>query len=219
MSDVIRIIIADDHVLFLDGLKRVLSETEAFNFDIVGVATSGQEVIRLVKVNKPHIVFLDLNMPGKDGLEVLEKIRDWNREIKVVVVTMYDKPKIVKAAIKGGCKGYILKMYGKHELFAAVESILSGETYIGQGIDFTSQGIPKKKDVRFDDSFIQRHKLTKRELEILKLISQALSNKQIGKKLFISDQTVSVHRKNIMRKLGVSNTAGLIKSAYENSLI
>ncbi len=219
MSDVIRIIIADDHLLFLDGLKRVLSESEAFNFDIVGTATSGQEVIRLVKMNKPHIVFLDLNMPGKDGLAVLEEIRAWNKEIKVVVVTMYDKGKIVKAAIKGGCRGYILKMYGKHELFAAVESVLSGETYIGQGINFTSQGIPKKEDVRFDDSFIQRHKLTKRELEILKLISQALSNKQIGKELFISDQTVSVHRKNIMRKLGVSNTAGLIKVAYDNSLI
>ena len=219
MSDIIRIIIADDHNLFLDGLKRVLCESEEFNFQIVGVATSGQEVVRLVKMNKPHIVFLDLNMPGKDGLAVLEEIRAWNKEIKVVVVTMYNEGKIVKAAIKGGCKGYILKMYGKDELFTAVEAILSGETYIGKGIDFDSQGMPKKEDVRFDDSFIRKHKLTKRELEILKLISQALSNKQIGKELFISDQTVSVHRKHIMRKLGVSNTAGLIKVAYDNSLI
>ncbi|MFK7983873.1 MAG: response regulator [Saprospiraceae bacterium] len=219
MNDVIRIIIADDHVLFLDGLKRVLEESTAFNFDIVGTATSGLEVIRLVKMNKPHIVFLDLNMPGKDGLAVLEEIKAWNKEIKVIVVTMYDKGKIVKSAIKIGCKGYVLKMYGKHELFTAVEAVLSGETYIGKGIEFTSQGIPKKQDVRFDDSFIRKHKLTKRELEILRLISQALSNKQIGKQLFISDQTVSVHRKNIMRKLGVSNTAGLIKVAYDNSLI
>ena len=219
MNDVIRVIIADDHVLFLDGLKRVLAESTAFNFDIVGTATSGLEVIRLVKMNKPHIVFLDLNMPGKDGLAVLEEIKAWNKEIKVIVVTMYDKAKIVKSAIKIGCKGYVLKMYGKHELFAAVEAVLSGETYIGEGIEFTSQGIPKKEDVRFDDSFIRKHKLTKRELEILRLISQAFSNKQIGKQLFISDQTVSVHRKNIMRKLGVSNTAGLIKIAYDNSLI
>jgi len=219
MNDVIRVIIADDHVLFLDGLKRVLAESADFNFDIVGTATSGLEVIRLVKMNKPHIVFLDLNMPGKDGLAVLQEIKDWNKEIKVIVVTMYDKAKIVKSALKIGCKGYVLKMYGKHELFAAVESVLSGETFVGKGIEFTSQGIPKKQDVRFDDSFIRKHKLTKRELEILKLISQALSNKQIGKKLFISDQTVSVHRKNIMRKLGVSNTAGLIKVAYDNSLI
>ena len=219
MNDVIRVIIADDHMLFLDGLKRVLEESTAFNFDIVGTATSGLEVIRLVKMNKPHIVFLDLNMPGKDGLAVLEEIKTWNKEIKVIVVTMYDKGKIVKSAIKTGCKGYVLKMYGKNELFTAVEAVLSGETYIGKGIEFTSQGIPKKQDVRFDDSFIRKHKLTKRELEILRLISQALSNKQIGKQLFISDQTVSVHRKNIMRKLGVSNTAGLIKVAYDNSLI
>jgi len=219
MSDEIRIIIADDHNLFLDGLKRVLGESEEFNFQIVGTATSGQEVIRLVKMNKPHIVFLDLNMPGKDGLEVLEEVRAWNKEIKVVVVTMYDGGKIVKGAIKAGCKGYILKMYGKNELFTAVEAVLAGETYIGKGIDFDSQGVPKKEDVRYDDSFIRKHKLTKRELEILRLIGQALSNKQIGKVLFISDQTVSVHRKNIMRKLGVSNTAGLIKVAYDNSLI
>ena len=219
MSDVIRIIIADDHNLFLDGLTRVLGESEIFNFHIVGVATSGQEVIRLVKMNKPHIVFLDLNMPGLDGLAVLEEIKACNKEIKVVVVTMYNEGKIVKAAIKAGCKGYVLKMYGKNELFTAVEAILSGETYIGKGIDFDSQGIPKKENFRFDDSFIRKHKLTKRELEILRLISDALSNKQIGKELFISDQTVSVHRKNIMRKLGVSNTAGLIKTAYENNLI
>ena len=219
MNDIIRVIIADDHILFLDGLKRVLAESIAFNFDIVGTATSGLEVIRLVKMNKPHIVFLDLNMPGKDGLAVLEEIKAWNKEIKVIVVTMYDKAKIVKSAIKIGCKGYVLKMYGKHELFTAVEAVLSGETYIGKGIEFTSQGIPKKEDVRFDDSFIRKHKLTKRELEILRLISQAFSNKEIGKKLFISDQTVSVHRKNIMRKLQVSNTAGLVKMAYDNSLI
>ena len=219
MNDVIRVIIADDHLLFLDGLKRVLAESTDFNFDIVGTATSGLEVIRLVKMNKPHIVFLDLNMPGKDGLAVLEEIRAWNKEIKVIVVTMYDKGKIIKSALKIGCKGYVLKMYGKHELFSAVESVLSGETFVGKGIEFNSQGIPKKEDVRFDDSFIRKHKLTKRELEILRLISQALSNKQIGKELFISDQTVSVHRKNIMRKLGVSNTAGLVKVAYDNSLI
>lgn len=219
MSDIIRIIIADDHNLFLDGLKRILGESEAYNFQIVGTATSGLEVVRLVKMNKPHIVFLDLNMPGKDGLAVLKEIKAWNKEIKIIVVTMYDEAKIVKAAIKAGCKGYILKMYGKNELFTAVEAILSGETYIGKGIDFDSQGMPKKENVRFDDSFIRKHKLTKRELEILLLIGEALSNKQIGKQLFISDQTVSVHRKNIMRKLGVSNTAGLIKTAYENSLI
>lgn len=219
MNNVIRVIIADDHLLFTDGLKQVLSESKEFDFDVVGVATSGQELMRLVKINKPHIVFLDLNMPGKDGLAALEEIRGWNKEIKVVVVTMYSDTKIVKSALKLGCRGYILKMHGKHELFAAIESILAGETYVGKGIDFSNQGIPKKEDVRYGDSFIRKHKLTKRELEILRLISQALSNKQIGKELFISDQTVSVHRKNIMRKLGVSNTAGLIKAAYDNSLI
>jgi DNA-binding NarL/FixJ family response regulator len=219
MSDKIRVIIGDDHLLFLDGLKGILQESEEFNIDIVGTATSGQELIRLVKLNKPHIVFLDLNMPKKDGLAVLTEIKDWNKEIKVIVVSMYNESKIVKSALKGGCKGYVLKMYGKHELFAAIESVLSGEVYVGKGIDLNSQGLPRKEDVKFDDSFIRKHKLTKRELEILRLISQALSNKQIGKELFISDQTVSVHRKNIMRKLGVSNTAGLIKVAYDNSLI
>lgn len=219
MNDDIRVLVADDHVLFLDGLKRVLTESKEFNFNIVGAATSGQELMRLVKLNKPHIVFLDLNMPGMDGIAAMDEIRAWNKEVKVIVVTMYSESKIVKAALKGGCKGYVLKMYGKHELFEAVESVLAGEVYVGKGIDFNPQGIPKKEDVRFGDSFIKKHKLTKRELEVLRLISQAMSNKQIGKELFISDQTVSVHRKNIMRKLGVSNTAGLIKVAYDNSLI
>ncbi len=219
MNDGIRVLIADDHLLFLDGLKRVLCEAKAFDFAIVGTATSGQELMRLVKTTKPHIVFLDLNMPGMDGLAAMEEIKAWNKEVKVIVVTMYDDNKIVKTALKSGCRGYVLKLYGKYELFSAVEAVLSGDTYIGKGIDLTDQGIPKKPQVKFDDTFVRKHKLTKRELEILKLISQALSNKQIGKELFISDQTVSVHRKNIMRKLGVSNTAGLIKVAYDNSLI
>ena len=217
--DDIRILIADDHLLFLEGLKRVLNETKLFNFNIVGTATCGQELLRLVKTTKPHIVFLDLNMPDMDGLAAMEEIRRWNKEVKVIVVTMYSENKIVKTALKAGCKGYVLKLYGRQELFQAVEAVLSGDTYIGKGIDFSDQGIPRKKQRKFNDSFVRKHKLTKRELEILQLISQALSNKEIGKELFISDQTVSVHRKNIMRKLGVSNTAGLIKVAYDNSLI
>ena len=219
MNDLIRVIIADDHVLFLDGLKKILGEASQYKFDIVGEVNSGKELVRMVKMNKPHIVFLDLNMPGMDGLEALEEIKEWNKEIKVIVVTMYDNAKIVKSALKSGCRGYVLKMFGKHELFTAVEEVLAGETYVGKGIEFSNQGEARKEDARFNDSFIRKNKLTKRELEILKLISQALNNKEIGKELFISYQTVSVHRKNIMRKLGVSNTAGLIKVAYDNSLI
>ena len=215
MSDIIRIIIADDHNLFLDGLKRILEESEAYNFQIVGTATSGLEVVRLVKMNKPHVVFLDLNMPGKDGLAVLEEIKAWNKEIKIIVVTMYDEAKIVKAAIKAGCKGYILKMYGKNELFTAVEAILSGKTYIGKGIDFDSQGMPKKENVRFDDSFIRKHKLTKRELEILSLVSRELSSDEIADHLILSKHTIISHRKKLLIKMGAKNTAGMIRKGFE----
>jgi len=202
---IVKIVIADDHQLFVAGLKSLFTDTEDMTFKIVGIANDGDEALALLRKTQPDVLILDLNMPERDGLD--------------------DDAKIVKTAFKAGVDGYSLKTSGKDELMEAIRVILSGKTFFGKGVrlndpfEMVNGKRQKKEKDPFEDRFIKKYNLTKREIEILRLITLALSNKEIAKELFISDQTVSVHRKNIMRKLGVSNTAGLIKVAYDNKLI
>jgi len=221
----IKVLIADDHRLFIAGLKSILSDNDEQKCEIVGIAHNGDQVIQMLKETPTDLLILDLNMPEKDGLDVINVIRAQSTELRILALTVYDESKIVKSAFKSGVDGYILKNVGMDELWKAISEVMEGRTFLGKGVrlNTTIEEIKRKIDdqSRFpsEDKFIKKYNLTKRELEILKLITHALSNKEIGKVLYISDQTVSVHRKNIMRKLGVSNTAGLIKLAYDNSLV
>lgn len=219
----IKVVIADDHQLFAEGIKNLLRRTDRFNIEIIGEAQNGKELIALLKRIDPDLLLLDLNMPELDGLGVLELVQDKQRQLKILALTMYDDAKLVKSAFKAGVDGYMLKNSDPRELLDAIDEVLKGKTYLGEGVELIQNGSRPNKlsasQEMFADKFIKKYNLTKRELEILKLITNALSNKEIAKELFISDQTVSVHRKNIMRKLGVSNTAGLIKIVYDNSLI
>jgi len=220
-----KIIIADDHQIFIEGLKTVLREMKGeVEIEIIGEANTGISLLKMLEQKEADLLLLDMNLPDMDGLEILSKIRINKNDIKIITLTMYDESKIVKSAFRAGVDGYILKSNGVNELYEGIKEVLKGNTFMGTGVGltngFTSKTIkPGRLTMSYEDRFIKKYHLTKREMEVLKLISQALSNKEIGKELYISDQTVSVHRKNIMRKLGVSNTAGLIKAAYDNSLI
>lgn len=219
----VSVVIADDHQLFITGLRSILNDIDDYEIEMLGIANDGEELISILKRQSPDLLILDLNMPERDGLDVLDSIRDQYSDLKILALTMYDESKIVKSAFKSGVDGYVLKSSGKEELVKAIKEVLDGRTFLGKGVSLNSlvtKASRKSDDAyHFEDKFIKKSNLTKREFEILRLISLALSNKEIAKELFISDQTVSVHRKNIMRKLGVSNTAGLIKIAYDNSLI
>ena len=221
----IRTVIADDHQLFTEGLKNILRRTDKFEFQILGEAENGRDLLPILKRTYPDLLLLDLNMPEADGLDVLNSIRENYSDMKILALTMYDEAKLVKSAFKAGVDGYILKNSDPYELLNAIEEVLKGKTYIGVGVQLVGARangttyMADKERSKFEDKFIQKYNLTKREIEILKLISQAFSNKEIAQELFISDQTVSVHRKNIMRKLNVSNIAGLIKIAYDNSIV
>lgn len=221
----IRTVIADDHQLFTEGLKNILRRNDKFEFQIIGEAENGRDLLPILKRTYPDLLLLDLNMPEADGLDVLATIRDSYGDMKILALTMYDEAKLVKSAFKAGVDGYILKNSDPYELINAIDEVLKGKTYIGVGVQLVGARangttfMADKEKSKFEDKFIQKYNLTKREIEILKLISQAFSNKEIAQELFISDQTVSVHRKNIMRKLNVSNIAGLIKIAYDNSIV
>ncbi len=223
---IIKALLADDQYIFIEGLKTVLSQSPRYQIKVQDVAHSGEELIEKLQLVKADLVITALNLSGKDGFDVIEHIRKAKIPVQVLVISAYKDPKIVKTAFKLGADGFILKDHPTSELFNAIDQIHTGNTYVGQGIhlngsklnDLSRTKIPNRQ-LSFEDRFLKKYNLTKRELEILGLISRALSNKEIAKELYISDQTVGVHRKNIMRKLGVSNTAGLIKLAYDYSLV
>jgi len=217
----VRVALADDHQLFLEGIKTILGRAEGIKFDIIGEAYSGKELLDLLKEKQPDLLLLDLNMPEGDGLNMLSIIKKKYKNIRILALTMYDDVKLVRTAFNEDVDGYILKSTGKLELLEAIDEILDGGRFFGEGVRIHILPEDQREIVpsKFDDKFVKKYNLTKREIEILRLITQAMSNKEIAKKLFISDQTVSVHRKNIMRKLQVSNTAALIKMAYDNSLV
>lgn len=220
-KETIKIIIAEDHPIYLLGLKTVLADHPDKNCSVVAGAENGDDLLEVMRVNNADLILLDMNLPGKDGLEVLEYMAKRKWKLPILAVTMYDDPKIIRAAFKAGIDGYILKSNVVEELYEGINEVLEGNTYMGRGVSLHAIGVSKENEEnkKFADRFTKKNNLTRRELEILRYISQALNNREIAEKLFISDQTVSVHRKNIMRKLGVSNTAGLIKTVYDNKLI
>jgi DNA-binding NarL/FixJ family response regulator len=187
--------------------------------EVVGILHEGGTVFDKISRNVADVLLLDLNLPDRDGLDLLPELTKKYPELKVIVVTMYDHPKFIQESFKSGASGYILKSSGFSELKKAIIEVTGGNRYIGDGLMMFPKEIVEQKNGKFDDTYSIKNKLTKREKEILILISQAKSSKEIAEVLFISDQTVSVHRKNIMRKLNVNNTASLIKFAIQNNLI
>ena len=208
------IAIADDHQLFTDTLSTALSR----DYRVLFVARSGVELMSALERVQPDVLLLDLNMPEMDGLTVLPKIKSRWPDTRVIIVTMYDNAKFIKAAFREKSDGYFIKSNGLDALAAAIEAVMDGQRYLSEGLRVFPKEGTETTPATFTDDFQMRHQLTPREMEILKLITQAKTNKQIAVDLFISDQTVGVHRKNIMRKLNVSTSAGLIKFALQYKL-
>ena len=217
----LQLYLADDHPIFRCGIKTVFESFEEPAIRVKRETDSGREVLHMVRHQACDLLILDLNLSDMDGLEVLKTMKKEKIRQPTLVLTMYDDPKIIKSAFKSGADAYCLKSAPVSELNRAVNEVLRGETFMGQGVSLGAGQVQSSlgRDQIFYDRFVRRYQLTKREFEVLKLVGQAMNNKEIAAVLYISDQTVSVHRKNIMRKLGVSNTASLIKMAYDNQLV
>ncbi len=222
----IKTIVADKQTMFVEGLKALSSLDNPPLLNIVDVVASAEELLESVQTHNVEFVILDLNLAGDDGLAVIPKIRALDKELKMCVLTSYSDHKFVKNALMNGANGYILKSNTKEDLKEGIVNIFNDKTYLAPGLHITP---PKSKfgvvpngngpKSLYEDRFMIKRKLTSREQEVLSLITQAKNNREIAEELFISDQTVGVHRKNIMRKLGVRNTVNLIKFALEHQLV
>jgi DNA-binding NarL/FixJ family response regulator len=212
----LRLAIADDHHVLVEGLVSLFSNP-AHGIEVVLAAANGHELVRGMAKIPVDVILLDLNMPGGDGFQFLPRLREDYPDTRVVIFTMYDQPKFIKEAFKLGAEGYILKGSRFTQIVDGLGIVAGGEVFLSEGLS-VFPGVNGEITAEFEDAFLMAHSLTKREMEILALIARAKSNKDIAEELYISDQTVSVHRKNLMRKLKVSNSAGLFKFFVDHEL-
>ena len=216
------VLIADDQPIFVEGVQSMLSHPTSgkVTYQVRGVAKTGAQVSEFLRQNPMDLLLMDLSLSEPDGLAILPGVKKGFANTRVLVMTLQDDPRLVKAAFRAGADGYMLKSGTKDELFHAIEEVMDGNTFVGRGVPLANyQNGHSDKGISPEKTFVRKYGLTRREIEIMRYIGQALNNKDIAEKLYISDQTVSVHRKNIMRKLKVNTTATLIKIAFEHNLV
>jgi DNA-binding NarL/FixJ family response regulator len=208
-----KVVLADDHQFLLEGITSVLKELSFI--EIVATAQNGLELMGVVAKERPQLVVLDLNMPGYDGLQCLQKIKKDFPETKVLILTNYNQPELVEEVKKMQADGYLLKNSSAAALKGAIENILSGNPHFPSQQDLKSI----RDDSYFFDDFLRKYQLTKREVEIIRMICRDMSTKQIATTLFLSELTINTHRRNILRKLEVKSVAGLMNFARQNQLL
>jgi DNA-binding NarL/FixJ family response regulator len=204
----IRILVADDHPMLREGLVAVLSTQP--DFDVVGEAADGSEVVRLAETLVPDVILLDLEMPGMDGVAALERLRESGSEARTVVFTAYDTDERILGSLRAGARGYLLKGASRTELFDAVRTVHSGGSLLqplvtGRLLDHMNAPEPDP--------------LTPRELEVLALLARGLPNKEIADSLYIGERTVKFHVSSILAKLDAGNRTEAARLAVRRGLV
>lgn len=206
----IRVILADDHQIVLDGLSFVLRDVP--DIEVVGMVNDGEKVLEILRLNRDgvDVAVLDISMPVLNGIETTHKIHRMYPQVKVLILTMYGSEGFISQMAQLGVAGYMLKESGGEELQKAIRAVSRGEKYYDKAVVNTLlESISQNQGKAIP-------KLTKREIDVLRLIGQGLSTPEISGQLHIAPSTVDTHRRNLIDKLGVNNTKGLIKYAVEN---
>lgn len=209
----INVAITDDHPLILNGITEIIESTP--DMRLSGAYLSAEETAVGLALNTPNILLLDINLPDGNGLDLCKVYTKLYPKMRIIALTTYNQALIVKGMIQNGAAGYLLKNTSKEELIAAITSINSGGQYLQEDIKevLLSSALGGTKQ----SSFIP--KLTRREKEVLALIVDQHTTAEIAEKLFVSPKTVESHRLNLLQKLGVRNTAGLVKEALMKGLL
>lgn len=210
----IRVLLADDHQIMLDGLKAILLNDESL--EVVGVAGNGLEVLEFLKKEPVDVLLLDLQMPVMDGLETTMHVKKSYPEVKVIMLTTNDEGSIITSLFKVGATGYLLKNASKEYLIQGIKDAYEGKKVLSahlteKMIDSLSDSPKVKKG--------EIPKITKREIEVVKLIAQEYTTQEIADTLFVSTNTVATHKRNLFVKMDVKNSVGMIKKATDWGLI
>lgn len=207
--DLKTVFLVDDHAILLDGLTNLLDKED--DLKIIGTATNAEDALIYLKDNKVDLLITDQNLPGMDGLELIKQTRSLYPQIKVIMLSMHDESDIIRSVLSEGVDGYVLKKDSHFELKLAIQSVFQNEVYLSKGLN--------KILISALDQNVEKILLTEREKEILIMITNDLSTKEIAEKLHISSRTVESHRKNLLRKTGSNSVVGLVNYAYKTKLI
>ena len=206
----VKVFIIDDHPMVVAGLNSLLSQLK--NIEVAGAVSNAFDTIPFLKENKIDVILLDINLPDISGIDLCKKIHKEFPEIKILGISTFSERSYISRMIENGASGYLIKSASAEEIAEAIDTVLKEKIYLSVSIEH----IGKPLSIIPSDALPA---LTKREKEILQLISEGFTNNQIAEKLFISPLTVDSHRKNLLTKLNVNNTASLIRVAIENRLI
>lgn len=210
----IKVIIADDHQIVLDGIRSLLDKEKEISCK--AEVLNGVELLNQLDKEKVDVAVIDIDMPRMNGIETTIEIKKRYPDIKVLILSMHNDNEFITRLIEIGASGYILKNKGKEELVNAIKKIASGGKYLGEEVVLTMmEGLQKAKTNPVNNKV----PLTKREREVLELIVDGLTTPQIAKKLYIAQCTVETHRRNLIDKIGVANSKALIKHAIENGYL
>ena len=205
----VKILIVDDHNLVTEGIARIINSNK--NYSVVSQLTNGLDAIEYVKNNDVHIIIMDINMPGMDGIVATREIKKIVPGVKIIGLSMLGDFGTIHKMLESGADGYLLKNISGDELFTALAQILDGKTYLNVELQqLLLKGMRDQKSIP---------QLTKKEKEVLNLIAAGNTNKEIAMKLKIGEETIKSHRKNIMHKFDIHNTAELVRFAIDHQLV
>lgn len=202
----IKLFIVDDHYMIIEGISSLMQNEN--NLEIVGHAKDGESCMAFLQRMQPDVIFLDINLPDKSGIDICKDIKLHYPTIKIIALSTFNQNSYIQNILDNGANGYLLKNASKEEMLEAIETVQKHKQYLAKEVAENIKENDKSKPV-----------LTRREKEILQLLAQGLTSNDIGKQLFISPTTVDTHRKHLLEKFKVNNTAVLIKQATEFGLI
>ncbi len=219
MTKNIKILIVDDHHLVRQGIKLILNNQTELNLEVTEV-DCGQKAIDLYKINKFDLILMDINMDQMNGMDATKAIIEYDKNVKIIALSMHNETFMIKKMLECGASGYILKDTESTELIKAIKTVLGGQKYFTNEVSLKLIGEFKEKQrIEFNDDLPNTFRISKREIEILTLISKQMTNDEIATELDLSKRTVDAHRQKMLEKLGVKNTAGLIMYGLKNHLI
>lgn len=205
----INVFIVDDHLMVIEGIRALIQNEP--DIELMGYASGGIECLRFIKDRKPDVILMDINMPGQSGVELCRDIKLQYPDIFILGLSTFNQFSYIDSMMDQGASGYLLKNASKEELIEAIHTAMKGKLYLSHDVAQTlKDAVDTVKEIPI---------LTRREKEILSMIAEGLTNPQIADKLYLSLSTVDSHRKNLMRKLNMKNTALLIRWAVENKVV